>query len=190
MSYIFEALKKSERDRRAQNRAPSPSPLEARYAEPPRGKGLRAGILGLIVLFALVISYFWIRPQANTATNAGTAIKERAIVIPDKAESLTSRHTGKQTQDTGKEKQKATELSYASLPFTWELPSEMKASFADMKVTIHIYGAGSNPHMLYINNHEYRIGDQIREGARIERITPEGVLLSARGYFFKLPRPR
>jgi hypothetical protein len=58
-----------------------------------------------------------------------------------------------------------------------------------MTVNIHVYAPEESRRILYINNRQYRGGDEISGGVRVEEIIPEGVVLQFQGQRFKLARP-
>lgn len=58
----------------------------------------------------------------------------------------------------------------------------------EMHLDIHVYGKRPVERFVYINNRKYVEGEQTAEGTSIERITPDGVVLSHRGTRFLLPR--
>jgi len=80
--------------------------------------------------------------------------------------------------------------AYQEIPFFWELPTSYRKGISTLAVTIHVYSSDPTQRILFINNHEYKSGDRTREGAKIQEIVPQGVVLSINGKRFKLPRPR
>ncbi len=69
------------------------------------------------------------------------------------------------------------------------LPTKFQQSMPVMTVNIHVYSPEESQRILYINNRQYRRGDEIPGGAFVEEIVPDGVVLQFRGQHFKLPRP-
>jgi general secretion pathway protein B len=51
-----------------------------------------------------------------------------------------------------------------------------------------VYSTRPQDRFVFINSSKYREGDTTPEGAAIEEITPDGVVMSARGSRFLLPR--
>jgi general secretion pathway protein B len=69
------------------------------------------------------------------------------------------------------------------------LPTKFQQSLPTMTVNIHVYSPEESQRILYINNRQYRRGDEIPGGVFVEEIVPDGVVLQFRGQRFKLPRP-
>ncbi|OGI43197.1 MAG: hypothetical protein A2150_05710, partial [Candidatus Muproteobacteria bacterium RBG_16_64_11] len=83
----------------------------------------------------------------------------------------------------------ATAAAAAEAPFLRQLAPELQRQLPELAVTIHVYSPEESQRILFINNREYRRGDQVQEGLRVEEIVPEGAVLSFRGERFKLRRP-
>jgi len=58
----------------------------------------------------------------------------------------------------------------------------------ELRLELHVYSTRPQERFVFINAAKYREGDTTPEGAAIEEITPDGVVMSARGNRFLLPR--
>jgi len=58
----------------------------------------------------------------------------------------------------------------------------------ELRLELHVYSTRPQERFVFINSAKYREGDTTPEGAAVEEITPEGVVMSARGNRFLLPR--
>lgn len=58
----------------------------------------------------------------------------------------------------------------------------------ELKLELHVYSNRPADRFVFINSRKYHEGETLQEGATIESITPDGVVLSARGNRFLLPR--
>jgi general secretion pathway protein B len=58
----------------------------------------------------------------------------------------------------------------------------------ELRLELHVYSTRPQERFVFINSAKYREGDTTPEGAAIEEITPDGVVMSARGHRFLLPR--
>ena len=76
-----------------------------------------------------------------------------------------------------------------TIPFLREMPSAFRSKLPELAVNVHLYSADEAENLVYINNQQYRKGEQLEGGVRLEQIVPEGVVLSYAGTYFKLPRP-
>jgi general secretion pathway protein B len=73
--------------------------------------------------------------------------------------------------------------------FLISMSPEFQKTVPPMTVNIHVYASDESRRILYINNRQYRGGDEIPGGVRVEEIIPEGVVLQFQGQRFKLARP-
>jgi general secretion pathway protein B len=80
----------------------------------------------------------------------------------------------------------------AAAPSTSGLPTADEVVAAngmpELKLELHVYANRPADRFVFINSHKYREGETLQEGATVESITPDGVVLSARGNRFLLPR--
>ncbi len=58
----------------------------------------------------------------------------------------------------------------------------------ELKLELHVYSNRPQERFVFINGAKYREGETTQEGAAVEEISPEGVIMSARGNRFLLPR--
>jgi general secretion pathway protein B len=58
----------------------------------------------------------------------------------------------------------------------------------ELRLELHVYSTRPQERFVFINSAKYREGDTTPEGAAVEEITPDGVVMSARGNRFLLPR--
>jgi len=61
-------------------------------------------------------------------------------------------------------------------------------SIPDLHLDIHVYSAQPAERFIFVNMRKYHEGQTLNEGPVIERITPEGAILSYQGRRFLLPR--
>ncbi|MDH5648658.1 MAG: general secretion pathway protein GspB [Gammaproteobacteria bacterium] len=204
MSYIVDALKKSEQQRSRQGnsdpRDGSPQEGMDRVVES-RAPG-RAGfyVLGLVTLGISLGWFFFVPNDKKPLENTDVLQQTKPVPVVETTPDIpASRHKSIVTEETTDDQstsavpvksEKAKVLSYRDLPFYWELPPALKKDVGGLAVTIHIYAPHVSQQILFINDREYHPGETIREGARVERIVAEGVILSINDTYFRLPRPR
>ncbi len=58
----------------------------------------------------------------------------------------------------------------------------------EMHLDIHVYSAKPAERFVFVNMQKYTEGQALKEGPRLERITPDGAVLNHRGLRFLLPR--
>ncbi len=62
------------------------------------------------------------------------------------------------------------------------------AGLPTLNLDLHVYGPDATKRFVFLNNRRYVEGSSTPEGIKIERITPEGVVLGYRGTHFLLTR--
>ncbi len=73
--------------------------------------------------------------------------------------------------------------------FLRQMPEDFQRRVPGLAVNIHLYSANESENVVYINDRQYRRGEEVTPGVRLEQIVPEGVVLSYEGKRFKVPRP-
>ncbi len=73
---------------------------------------------------------------------------------------------------------------------TWQRSSAaIQQLAAGLSLDVHVYADQPAQRFVLINMSKYREGDELREGALLERITAQGVVLSYRGERFRYDKP-
>ena len=65
-----------------------------------------------------------------------------------------------------------------------ELPVAIQQELPSMSVSVHAYSGKPAERLVDINGHLLREGEDVAPGLRLEQITPEGMILSYKGYTF------
>lgn len=73
-------------------------------------------------------------------------------------------------------------------PAAGALPTQAAQGMPELSMDLHIYSADRNKRAVFINGRRYAEGATLAEGAIVEEITPEGAVLNYRGHRFLLPR--
>ena len=116
------------------------------------------------------------RPPAPARTQAPTPARAKpALTLPP-------------PEDAGTQAV-AARPAVASVPWLRELPSAFRAAVAPLKVNIHVFAGTSEDSVLYINDRQYRAGETLPNGVRLDAVVADGAVLSYQGRQFKLPRP-
>jgi general secretion pathway protein B len=58
----------------------------------------------------------------------------------------------------------------------------------DLRLDIHVYSEKPGERFAFVNMRKYTEGQTLSEGPTLERITPDGIVLSSQGQRFLLPR--
>lgn len=187
MSYILDALRKSESDRlRAAEAKKDESGVQPPHS-PKYATGKRLPLILGAFLFA-VISIAVVVVIKTDNPSKGKNIIVKSVAPVNSAQNISSREAVAPKKVILQAQQEPKE--YKSLPFIWEKPELYRKEIEPFAVSIHVYASEPSRRILFINNKEYRAGERTQQGPKVESIEPQGVILSYRGEFFKLPRPR
>jgi len=206
MSFILDALKKSETERQKQNTPGFADVPDA--TSPPRAPRWLWLLGGLLAINLVVLLGVMLRPELNptTATPAPTeaipadgpseasfsdmvdeAKKKQAVPV---AESTSEGITDAEAEPVGRT---------ASVTRTPEKMSQIYATFnelrangtimlPDLHLDIHVYSEHPADRFIFVNMSKYREQGRLTEGPVVKEITPEGVILEHLGNGFLLPR--
>jgi hypothetical protein len=212
MSFILDALKKSENSRLRQDH---PAIFDAQAAAV-RRQGLPRWGVALIVLLGLnllILAYaLWrpseppeamptVRAESTTAsaaaqTAAAPAQPRPALAAPaPTAPALAAPPSATSTRPMAAPPSVARRSTPPAFPVSSEesptLPSRddllaAGAAIPEANLNMHVYDASPPLRFVLLNGQRLREGEVSREGLRVEQILPSGVLLSAGGTSFML----
>ncbi len=216
MSFILDALRKSEIERQRQS---GPSIAELPVAREDRR--LPVALLAIGVLLAVnvgVLVFFLMRdadapPPAPDAATVATAppaavamqpapVAPAASDDPTASDRLTA-SPAPQPMDPATQAPEAPDptllpdppaaatpgrVTYATAPPPTELPGALDVGLPELTVDLHIYTDDPARRAVFINGRRYTQGATIAEGPLLEEITRDGAVLSYRGRRFQLPR--
>lgn len=197
MSFILDALKKSETDRQQQTGAEF-SNVPSSSGEPQSFKWLWILALLLLVNFAVLIGVL-LRPD-NAADDAvaveDVAVSQVQIAAPSFEEKVAA---AKQSQPARTDpaqaepkpqmqQQTAARSSRGHVPTIDEVRVDGTLQMKDLHLDIHVYSDDPAERFVFINMVKHREQSQLDEGPVVTEITPDGVILEHQGTTFLLPR--
>lgn len=211
MSYILEALKKADQER---SRGAVPD-LRASHRLAGGRRGYRRLALVLVLLFLgvqalLLFLYLRGSPSAppapvaleEPASSRGVAPPTRPVALParDAPEpdptpaivlappSASTPRVKQVPSPAGRESAPEETPVYSINP--WQRGSAaIQQLAAGLSLDVHVYAQQPEQRFVLINMRRYREGERLEAGAVLERITPEGVVLSYQGEQFRYDRP-
>jgi len=213
MSYLLEALKKSDSQR---NRDEIPD-LQADHYPPSshgrerRPSGLPLFVILLIISFVCVTGSAWMyfstrQPvEVSEKTESASSVVK---VLPEKSAVLTPQlkeHIRKEVSELVAQSQTPPERLHLQksvpvqkeiqpipvlLPLLEELPVGIRASIPELQFAGHAYSEDSSKRLIIINNRIMREGGQVVQGLLLEEITRNGVVLSYENTFFLMDLSR
>lgn len=218
MSFILDALKKSEAERQRQA---GPALLEMRIVRPARRLPVWAVIVGVaLVICVLVLAWVALRRTAGPASVAATAPAAAAVPTPGAAGvagaagmiaqqpagaaatpgTVPLVNVGAELQNTATAgddnpadvapAEPAPASAQASHSETAGLRNyaELGGKLPELRLDLHVYAAKSADRYAFINMRRVREGDVTTEGVQVKEITLDGVVLEYQGTEFLLGR--
>jgi general secretion pathway protein B len=208
MSFILDALKKSETDRQQQsNKEFAAVPVSPRAPSVPRWLWIVGFLLAinLAVLIGLLVQPD--SPPPATRVEVATVaepVKQEILPLPSFEEKVASaRQNAPALQEVEAEavpensgtvrsvliSQDPSAVSEDKLyPTIQELRAKGAISIPELHLDIHVFSKEPEDRFVFINMSKLREGSQLAEGPVVAEITPDGVVLGHRGQFFILPR--
>jgi general secretion pathway protein B len=204
MSFILDALKKSETDRQGRG--------SAEFASVPASSSRRDGppawlwvVGGLLLINLAVLTSILMRPdvapqeplidpaaEPRTATaddfaNRVATAREN-VPVREPAPSLETRAPARLVNPSPSVTIADTAGNTALLPSLQEVQANGAVTLPELHVDIHVYSEVAEDRFVFINMVKHKEGSRLSEGAVVEEITPQGVVLSQNGITFLLPR--
>lgn len=216
MSFILDALRKSETERQKQS---APGLADTSYKATQGRRNIWLPILVVILAANAVVVTILLLGNEPEAIPAVTSVRQETAVIqrePASEESSSAvRPLYRETlppKPVAPAEQSAPQIPPAPMPKTAPetpapapaqapasddtllLPSLQQLTAAGMialpelHLDIHVFAGEAAKRFVYINSSKYREGDSLKEGPKIERITETGAVLSHQGNRFTLER--
>ncbi len=195
MSYILDALKKSDQQRNL-GTPPTLQVAQLTVAARKRPSLFYYGLLAVVLLGAGV-GIGLLRPWQAEQMPAGTepAAQPSPVVIPQQAAPSTMTASPDSNGNTAHEIAAAPVRHKPAIPAAneqqeqqvipvYELPAAIQREIPDMAVQLHAYSNTPGERLVSINSIRLREGGYLMAGLRLEQITPDGMIFSYKGYRF------
>jgi len=202
MSFILDALKKSETERQQQNAPGIASiPQRDKSRAPSKWIWLTLGLLA-VNLVVLAGIYLWPEPKSNETVSIPIQPASDSATFSDmvseakriQPEILDTDLAAPPTQSTGVANNDASINIPAagSVSNNFETFNDLRAKgelvLPDMHLDIHVYAGKPADRFVFVNMSKYKENATLNEGPRVVEITPEGVVLEHQNTTFLLPR--
>ena len=214
MSFILDALRKSETERQQQT---GPGFTDGQIRTKKTSRNIWVPLL-VIVLAANLLVLFWIMSlrsddsatdalvldSENAGADSGGSPEVRPLareIVPDRATATTdpvqprpaaiAPPESQPTTSGGSSEQNTVQTSTAiqeGLPSFQQLVLAGELSVQPMHLDIHVYSGTASERFVFVNMKKYKEGDNLAEGPAIEEITRTGVILNHQGKKFTLDR--
>lgn len=209
MSFILEALKKSEKTRQQTN-VPNLSTRHNSAVKPTHKRSLWPGLLlALLIINAVILLWLfgpWTPLSGNKqATKITTAIPETNTIrteMVNTAPVAQQTNTPPITQIPTTPQPTATVPEHITVPTNKpltqqqsptlsvnELPTHIQQQLPQLHMSVHAYTGDSNS-LIRLNNNIMHQGNTLDGRYLLEQITADGAILSYQGYQFEILRKR
>ena len=202
MSYILEALKKSDQQRQ-RGATPTLQAAQVTVAVPKRPMSIYYGLLAALVLVAGIM-IGWLHPwQPEPTFSVPTLVvptlpgtepiaAKSPIQIPQHIAPAPLPAPLEMLGKTGTfstpmpEKPASADLAQEqrAIPIA-ELPLTIQQEIPAMTIQLHAYSSNPGERLVSINSIRLREGENLMVGLRLEQITPDGMIFSYKGYRFQ-----
>lgn len=195
MSYILDALKKSDQQRNL-GVPPTLQVAQLTVAARKRPSLFSYGLLALVLLVA-GIAIGLLRPWQAEQMPARTepAAQPSPVAIPQQAAPSPLAASPDTAGNTAHEIAAAPVRQKPAIPAAneeqeqqviplYELPAAIQKEIPDMAVQLHAYSNTPGERLVSINSIRLREGGYLMAGLRLEQITPDGMIFSYKGYRF------
>lgn len=204
MSFILDALKKSEAERLRRD-----TPGFAAVPDSGREKPARHWywiVAVLVVVNVSVLAFIYMKPEhvnevaaaepfAEPAATVAASAKQASIAPPVQQPALMEQAAPvaaavapprfEAAPATTREQTQAVAESY---PTYGDLNAQGALQLGDMHLDIHVYSDKPQDRFVFVNMRKYKEKATLDEGPVVREITPDGVILDYRGTRFLLPR--
>jgi LAS superfamily LD-carboxypeptidase LdcB len=189
MSFILDALKKSERERQRKN-TPKISDV---LMESENKKNNKHNLVIIFLLLSIILLLIY--SQFYSTSRISNIEKKPIIELPQSTKSNTldiKNNTKEKEIDLYQQDVKIPDPNKAN-----EVPDILDISVAnvshnlflpEMHIDIHVFSEIPSERFVFINMKKYFEGEELQEGILVETITAEGVLLKQQDITFLLPK--
>ena len=177
MSYILDALNKSEQERQTKQ---SPS-INSQYRVPLKSNNTskyRIVLLVMLVMINIAGLVFWItQSQKAPAIEKTSSIENASILENDPQQEIRSTQTVANTIETDIPLQKIS---------IFDLSKEVQSQLPDLRFSTHLYGEDKSFRMVNINGVMLKEGEDITEDLLLNEITEEGIIIHYQNYLIEI----
>ncbi len=207
MSYILDALKKSDSERQ-QRQGPTVASVQQPHFMPARRPRASGPLLLGGVVTALLASAFWLyqvgylklqlpndaagsrvynEPEAAPITDVVSpeAIASTPAETPSAGDTMGVASFKTELQDTA-EINPLAQASAQAIPELWQLPGPLREGIPPLDFSLHVYSTQIEQRSIIINNRMMREGEYVSPELALSAITPDGVVMRYRSEYFRV----
>jgi len=199
MSYILDALRKSDRERTGERTVPQPGSAAPGFRSagtPARGRRLAGGAAACALLIGIGAGV-WIGQRGAPASPAVDAIPAvRPAATPTSPTETAPPAPGPaappdaaRSADAPPAREPAA-LRPEGILELWQLTEAEQRYLQALDVTLHVHSSDPSQRAVIINGLRAREGQDLGEALRLAEIVPDGLILEFQGQLVHLPNPQ
>jgi general secretion pathway protein B len=179
MSYILDALKKSEQERQ-QKKTPNIQTIQRpQFNQQNNNSIAKYTILTLAFLLVLMtVFYFLLLDFFHVSTKDNVVLSVSDSEGGKAAESVSSVVKVPSVAEKSPSANNALPIAPPLLMEFWELPDPVQKEIPPMTFSFHVYSESAERRTIIINNRRVKEGGVVAVGLVLEEVTPEGVILN------------
>ena len=190
MSFILDAIKKSEKERRLAKQNEIHSFQDEVIKTPRSKKGLfilKAILIFFLISFIFSVYFFSVEIKSfysDISNKYHDGLKSEDVAL---TKSIKDKITTEQDSDEIVRFEVNDPLPNNNLiKELWELPLSYQKDIPNLNFELHIYSEDSSERTIIINNRRMKEGQLISSGLTLKKITETGVILHKDGIFFHI----
>ncbi len=211
MSYILDALKKSDSERQ-QRQGPTLTTVQSpHFFSQGRSRSSLPLLLGSMFAVPLVIAIgcyqmgylTWQLPPGEPASQSlqDPVLESHLVDAGPAAEPLPESPVTPAGEDGGVESalsessrgfdlaagpDSSIEVSSPAIPELWQLPASLREGIPQLDFSLHVYSTRIDQRSIIINNRMMREGESVTPQLTLSAITPDGVVMRYRSAYFRV----
>lgn len=187
MSFILDAIKKSENERQ-RSKQPDVHSLQDSVPQAPVQSSTVSRLLLLIIAIVIIIAAVWwlwlqMAPQLSprlvellqgnqTSPVVVETNNTEAVALPIKKDPQSQYSADDELPPNNQIKE------------LWQLPADYQSTIPDLEFSFHVFSDNPDERMIIINGRRMREGQLVSRGLSLRVITDTGVILHSGGRFF------
>ncbi|HEB27689.1 MAG TPA: hypothetical protein ENI05_07910 [Porticoccus sp.] len=181
MSYILDALKKSDQERQ-QNTGPSLQTVHRPHLINKNSNRWGAVIFISVVVVCSTVLGLWYINFASVSTVIESkvvtdSVDLEPVPVPDPSPIESDKPVTKISQSNPSAQTVNDAAIAGPVVEFWELPDPVQTAIPALTFSFHVYSSNPDKRTIIINKHRVREGDSVSHGLILEEITEQGVIL-------------
>ncbi len=183
MSYILDALKKSDQERQ-QNNGPTLQSVHRPPVKKAKNNGLKWAVALLFLVLLLAFSfagwYFFYGSSFNSPSLNNPSEPANGNTVPLTADKVENTPAVVQQTESYRPEYQEVRPAQQMLPVVAfdELPDPVRVAIPALTFSFHVYSDNPERRTIIINKRRVKEGDAITEKLKLEEITQQGVVLN------------